>query len=810
MAEEGRRITFDDFGNGIDRRLGSVSRTANKFLDLRNYIVTEGRKLQRRAPLRRLAGQLDAATQGGFYVNGQLATVAPAGTAVAPTLNGLSVRTAFFDYPPNATTDWRLLDLQAFNEQIVALIAHRYDSTAQWRVSLHVWDDTRPTYVTDPACPTSWGPSLPLHAFGKGETGAYIDFTPRMSISDDRIYLSRPDGNVAFCGVGSPRIWNTRSPEEILIDGRWWYWISTNAPGDAIIDLDVPYFDLTSDGRYAAYVCEVCLPSGEWLQLREQNILTAYGDFRITNIPNPFDPMGVQQTRLTIRFPGDGRVFRFRACAKPPAILSTGLYVTTDRTVVGGVLNHDSDGYLIPTFQTPALPTPGDDYYIAVAVPGAPIPIPSIAAGGIGSMPFNGQERYWSRILANVEADGTGANFLYELTGTVTTTVNGTRIVGVGSLFREELEIGRQIEVNGERRIVRTILSDLVAEVDAPFTTAYTGIGLRDPRYRYAYEIGDTGSVWYAEREAEATFKLAGKDDAGYLGTATYDSSGERPLTIAVAQNRLLVQFSASLQLWGIGPNALTDMRLLSKDAQASGIHTAPKGVLVDGYSALPTANGVRLFSPDGNNKDYIDFIGVGDMLRGIPIPNLNRAIWWPSLRAYVTCTGDGGGQPLTFYMLFKHKDAKVLAWSLWSFAAITRVDDLFIHQGDLHIRDGREVYRVTTADADHLDVGDDDAAPYESFARWIYCDMGSPQRNKKTSVCEIVQTGTCRLSIYMSPYAANEAVPGPPSVKGTTMGRQRVPMAAMGPGIGLAISSRDRAGHQLDVVGIDYVLRNR
>jgi hypothetical protein len=802
-------VTMDDFGGGIDRRVGVVSRAANKFHELRNYVITAGRKLTRRPPLRQLVGQLASVTQGGFYLNGQIVSVAPAGAVVASTLGGVPTRTAFFDAPPNAGVGWRLLDLQAFNERLVALIAHSFDSTAAERVFLHVWDDKRPTFVTDPACPASWSPSLPLHAMGKGVVGAYAAFSPRMAISSDRIYISRPDGNVAFSGVGSPRVWNTRTPEEFLTEGRWWYWISTNHPGDLTITLDVPYRDLTIDARYAAYVCEVCLPDGTWFQLREQNIITAYGDYRIEAVADPYKPLAPTVAKLTVRFPGDGRVYRFRACAKPPVILASGLYVTPDRTVVGGVLNHDGDGHLVPSYQTPVLPTPSADYYIAVGVPGSPIPIPTMAEGVVGSMPFNGQERYWSRILANVEADGTGDNFLYRLTGTVTITVNGTRVVGVGSVFREELEVGRQIEVNGERRVVRTILGDLIVEVDAPFTSAYTGIALRDPRYRYAYEIGDTGSAWYAEREAEATFLLSGVDDAGYLGTATYDSSGEAPRSIATLQDRLLVQFSASLQLWAVGPRALTDMRLLSKDGQASGIHTAPQPTLIDGYSAIPTANGVRLFSPSGDLKGYIAFIGVGDLLRGLPVPDLTRAIWWPQLRAFITCASTSTG-PLTFFTLFKHDDTKVLAWALWQFAAISRVDGLFIHLGDLHIRSDRAVYRVATADLDFIDDSDADAAPFESFARWVYSDLGSPQRNKKLTICEVTQVGACSVSVYMNPYALTEATPGPPSVAGNTQGRQRVPLAVMGPGIGLAVSSRDRTGHELDAIGFDYTLRNR
>lgn len=809
MSDNSRTLTIDDMGNGIDRRLGLVSRVANKFHTLENVVITAGRKVARRPPLRAVSGQLSAVTQGGFYNDGKLVTVAPAGATVVHTTS-IPATTVYFDVPPNATGEWRLIDLQAFNEQIVALIAHRFDSdVAPWRTFMHVWDDTRPTYVTDPSFPGSWAPELPLHVVGEGKLGAYFDYTPRMAISADRVYVSRADGNVAFCGAGKPRVWNTRTVEEILVDGRWWYWISTNQPGDVTIDLDIPYQDLVQDQRYAAYVCELCMPNGQWLQMREQTFITAYGDYTIAAIPNLFKATGPPHTKLTIRYPGDGRVFRFRAMAKPPTTIATGLYVTPDRTVVGGSLTQEGKGFLVNTYQTPVLPTAGDNYYVAAAVPNAPIPVPTIVRGDPGSMPFNGQERYWSRILANVESGPGGTTFLYALTGNVTTTVGGTRVTGAGTQFRAELDIGRQVTVNGERRTVRFIGSDVDFEVDAPFSTAFTGIALRDPRYRYAADVADSGNEWYAEREAETTFEVAGRDDAGYLGTATYDASGALPLSISVMQNRLLVQFEASLQLWGVGPNALTDMRLLSKDGQSSGANTAPRGVLVDGFSALPTANGVRLFAPDGTNKDYVTFLGVGDMLRGIPIPDLTRAIWWPNLRAYVTCaSADPAG--LTFFVLFKHNDSKVLSWAFWTFAGVTAVDDLFLHQGDLCLRIGHSLKRMVVADTTFRDDADPADMPFASRGRFIYCDMGSPQRNKKLTRCEIVQEGSCTLRVYMNPAALAEASPGPPAVAGNTIGLQRVPLAVMGPGIAVEFESRDPAGHLLDSIAFDYVLLNR
>jgi hypothetical protein len=458
-----------------------------------------------------------------------------------------------------------------------------------------------------------------------------------------------------------------------------------------------------------------------------------------------------------------------------------------------------------------------------VPIPNAPITVPATAIGEPTTMPLNGQERYWARILANARSNatlpppGSETNFMYRLTNgagglptSITVTVGGTKVVGVGTKFMTELEIGRQIEINGERRIVKDIGSDVDLEVDMPFSVAYAGqIGLRDPRYRYAYEISDVGNVWFTEREAEATFELAGKDDAGYLGTAMYDSSGELPLAIATLQNRLLVQFKSAMQAWAVG-SQITDMKLLSVDGQDAGINTEPEPVLVHGMSILPTVNGPRAFDPTGNNKDYVDFTGIGDLLRGITLPDLTRAVWWPQQRAFLTCANQTTGDTI-FYVLFHHKDTKVLAWATWSFVGINAVSAFFLHDNDLMICQGDRVYRVTSAATQFRDDNDPEGAKaYRSAARWIYCTLGRPEKNKQLINCEIIQTGTSKLSIYVNPFHVNEAVQGPPAVAGNTMGRQRVGIAAEGPGIGLEISSTDESGHELDSVGFDYLLINR
>jgi len=802
-------LMIDDMGEGIDRRLGIVSKVANKFYDLINYWVTPGRKLRRRPPKRDVAGLLDPATQQTRNISGKVLTVLPAGTTAAHTITGVTVNTLYFDMPEQATSDWLLIDLAVFNTKAVALIAHRFNSAAApWRTFFHVWDDKRPTYTLDPAFPTTWTESFPLHAFGKGKLGSYRNYTPRMAISNDRVFVTTASGNVGFCGANKPRVWNTRTPEVILTEGTWVYWISTNAPGDQTMSLPFLYNDLISDGKAAAYVLEYCKPDGTWAQLREVPFLSAYGEYKVAAIPNRWDATQPSEIRVTHNKAGDGVVFRFRMVPKATALIQTGLYITPTGKLVGGILTHEGMGDTIATYDIGMpLPNVNTPYFVAVVVPGAPISIDSATPGAVGTMPYNGQERYWSRIIANVISDGTGANLVYALTGTVTTTVGDTRVTGAGTAFMTQLEVGRQVEINGERRKVTFVGGDQSFEVDAPFSTAYTGTGLRDPRYRYAYEIGDAGNTWYAEQEADATFNNAGYNDAGYLGTAIYSNTGELPVSISTLQNRLMVQFPAVLQAWGVGPSAVTDMRLLAVDGQAAGINTSPRGALIDGYVALPTSNGVRLFSPTGNNKDYIEFVGAGDALQGIPLPNLTQAVWWPAMRTFLTCTTEDASG-IVFYGIVSHQDTKVMAWTRWMFTGITRVDSMFVLDNDLIIQSGQTLHRVAALDTTYRDDGE--TTPYTSTGRWIYCDMGRPEKNKKLVRVEIIQEGKSSVAVYMNPFHVLEKTPGPPVVNGITMGRQRIPLMVMGPGIALEISSTDATGHQLESIGFDYLLLNR
>lgn len=802
-------MTLSDFSGGIDRREGLVTRDARKFRDVDNYLYTTGRKLKRRSGLAKLGGAIDPQTQSLNYLNGKLVTIAKAGDTVNHTV-ATTITTLFFDNPEGAG-EWLLLNTVVFNEKVIALIQHTFPSTtAPLRTYLHVWDDRRPTWVEDGALPTTWTHELPAHPFGAGKLGTYKTYLPRMAIAGDRLFVSRADGDCSFSGANDPRIWNVRSPEQVLTDGKWWYFITTGVAGDQAWTIDSPYFDFIQDDKWAAYVLERCLSDGTWAQFKEVPIIAAPGDYGIAPVPNRFDPLGQQETRITARTVAEGQVVRFRAMAKPPVSIIAGLYLTSDGTVVGGILALEAANHQIASYRVTVPPLlASTDYKVLAVAPGAPIVIPRVFVSVPGSMPLNGQQRYWSRIIAQATTNGAGTAFVYACTGTVSTEVNSTRLIGVGTIFRSELFIGRLVDVNGERRTVTTILDDLHLEVDSPFTvTAAAQQALQDIHYQYAYQIGDTGNVWFAAAEAEATFITSGKDDAGFLGMSLYDDSGGVPRVLAAMSNRLLAQFDNVIQSWAVGPS-VTDMRLLAVMGQGAGAFTHPTPALMDSHSVLPTAQGIRMFSAQGNNKDYVEFTGIGELLHGIPLPDLRWAVWWPELRVYLTCaaSGDNG----RFFALTRHQDAKVLAWSTLHFTGLTTVDALTVAGNILYILSGTTLYRLDASLSTCRDSNDPPTGKaYTSRARWNYNNIGTPQRTKKLLRCEVGQEGSCTLAVYMNPTALTEKTPGPPTVTGYTMGLQKVPLMVMGPGIGLEVTSTDETGHELASLAFDYTLRNR
>ena len=795
-------FTLLDFSGGIDVRDGIMAHDTRSVRDSVNYITTSGKKRRTRPPRRALAGSVTG-SKGARFVNGKLCVIAARGDVIVNTVTEYPVQVLRFDPPDAASGEWELVDFRVMGTTPVAWIRHRFDSVAlQYRYFLHVWDDAHPTYVTDPACPYSWEGDLPLHPFGQGKLNKPSLKQLRMSVAGNRVWITSGDGNVKGSGVNRPRVWTQRTPDELLGEGVWYYQVASSGSGLMTMIVPVPFFDLIADQRYASYIVDVCLADGTWLQLDQTYDAPTLGQFSIHQIPAPWDSLSLI-TRVIVNYPFDGAVVRFKVLARPPATIDTGIYLNADGSIVSGVVSHEGRSHFIDTVNIAALVTPGTSYYILAPVPGTPFTIPRVVAGSPGSMPLSGRIRYWARILGVLSATGTVPAFLYAIAGTTSIIAGSSKVIGVGTLFQSQLETGRIIEVNGEKRTVKNIASDLELEVDSAFSSSGSGlVTLRDYRYRYAYEVGPAGNSWYVDREADATFRLSGTDDAVTLPTAVLDPEGNVPVSISATQNRLLIQYPSTLQLWGIDP-IVTSIRQLSVIGQGAGPHLRPEPVMVDGWVVIPTSAGVRMFSPDGNNKDYINFLAIGDRLEGVVPSNLDRAVWWHALRCYLTMNSTDG----TIYCLSVHQNENIMAWDTWKLPGITVVDDMITAGDDLIIRSGDSFHRLRISDRVYQDDGQ--PTPIVATTRWDYLDLGVPNRNKRIVRLELYQLGSSKISFHMNPAHGEEVAPGP-RIIGRTMGLQKIPMAVMGPAIAVEIESSDVAGHFLEQIDLDFILLNR
>lgn len=840
-----RSVLYEDFSLGLDTSRGLVSRDARQFRELNNYLVNESKQLERRPPCIKLTGQRAGNTQGFLYLNGLFITIAKFGgdAYASPNVESLDllledgtnllledggdfllegditsipITTLYFDNPEYCTS-WVLIDLLTFNERVCALIRHTFTGTAVTeRVMLHVWDDTRPTWVDDPFVPTNWNKTFPLQAYGAGTLGAVANgYVPVMTVSSDKLFISRPDGNTSFSATNRPRAWNDRTAQEILADGRWWYWITPIGTNTSVV-ITPTYDDFTLAARYAGYVLEYGQADGTWAQFTE--VPTAPSGaltYAITSTVNRFDVTKPNETTITYRGTVD-TVVRFRALAQPAMTIQAGEYLTPSGALVGGTQTVEGAAEVVATVPGATILAPAattTSYLVltkSARTPGA-VTLPYIFAGTAASMPLNGQQRYWSRIVAVATTNSAGpppTAFNFDLTDTVTIAVN-SRIVtgGAGALFLTEVTTGGTIEVNGERRIVSLITSNTLLEVSVAFSTTAGGVAAtRDIAYRYANQIGEVGNVWYAEKEAEATLSLAGSGSAGFINTSLYDNSGGRPVCLAPGQNRLFVQYVASIQMWQTDA-AAADMRMLSVIDFGAGDNTAPKAALVDGLTAMPTVLGPRLFSPEGLSKDYIRMLPIGDPLLKNTLPEFTTAAWWSRTRTLMMSGADDG----RIFCFNYHPDAKVRAWSVWTVEGLTVIDRMFVAEDYLYVQSGLLVYRFDPSATVYRDTTDATGDPaYESQALWLYNDLGNPARNKHLVRFEIQQQGGCEVRIRTSPSASTEYVNGPPNAQGYTQGRTKAPLAAFTPTVGLEVLSTDETGHVVYAVGYDFRLSAR
>ena len=805
---------FTDFSGGRDTRQGTFLDDARRFADLENAITTPGRKPERRPPLVRVDHLIDTAnTQGFQFLDGEWICFAPKGAPVAHTI-ALPITTKFFDVPDNCSGPWELMGSGIYGTSPYAIIKHDFPGGEVTSIiKLHLWDNRKdkPTYVEDPACPTNWTKEYPQHIFGIGEVGSFFDYRPVAAVASNKLHMSRPDGNVGLCKTNDARVWNSRSVDQVLFQGDLYYYIQpASNTGICTFTVSLPHDELQKDGRWAAYVLELLLTDGSWVQLVEvAGVPVTHNTYSPNPVPSRFGSAR-DEIQLQVRLANQpGRILRFRAIAKaaPLTIISGGKFEPGSALITPAINDakvlYDGASYDAPktTITIPAL-SAGKDFLVGIVLPGDPTPpIREIVTPGV--MPYNGYERYRIRLIARAIVDAGGTFFVSTLSGThsITSLSNSVKANAAGA-YQTELLVGDRVLINGEERVVSVIISNRELTVDNVFTTSITGaVMLRRQTYNYASDVA-SGNQWYVQREVDAILFGSGLGLASFINTAFYDNTGSQPRLITQLKNRLAVVFDSGFQLWYTDPDP-TRYSFLDGVNVGTGRNTEAEAVEAFGDVIIPTDSGPRSFSATGLNYDAAEDQNLGEILDGTDLPPLSAAAWWSYKNLYVTAGVKDG--VLTVLVLTIIRANKTNAWSTFAFAGITSLEKVIPVGDRLYIKTGGEVYYLDALATDFIDSNDPPDLPYETRGRWHFMHFGEPNVNKRLQYMDCDQRGSASWRWFPNPSLPNEGI-GPILLPdGPTWGRARVPLACKGAAISFEFRSRDRRGYRLEALQVEY-----
>lgn len=480
----GRPLRYDDFSGGISRREGRVSRDRTRAWDVLNFQVTPGKKLKRRVPCTKLAGSL--ADANCFELNGKITAFMSRFDTRTHTVVGLDAPTQilYFDDPPLAASfaqgayRYTVHDAVDLNGTVVALISHGDLYNSITRLHIHVFDQLRasaktmPTYITDGGHPVFWTPRLPQHPYGTDDPGTGIlPYSPRMAVDGGRVYVSLPNGDVAYCAVNRPRVWNTRTSAQILQDGRWWYFISD--PGVNEVQIDAKFDDLWGTnggvagnpkrGGYAEVGLEMLNSDGTWSTLPyagDDIASPTFGYYSTShgNIAYPPNIVNVADTTILRFNVGGGKVLRFYVRAKPQAVILSGCAVLTDGSIQSGTISYQGVTLLVPEItRTPdadidAGPTKRQSTYFGFRI-GGTLAAPTFTWAWSYDQPKDGMV-----ICAEAIVNPTIATPPVAHPGTVAFTGGSDAITGTGTNFPVTMIVGKPVMfTNGSTKYLRTV-----------------------------------------------------------------------------------------------------------------------------------------------------------------------------------------------------------------------------------------------------------------------------------------------------------------------------------------------------------------
>src|SRR6218665_574334 len=282
-------------------------------------------------------------------------------------------------------------------------------------------------------------------------------------------------------------------------------------------------------------------------------------------------------------------------------------------------------------------------------------------------------------------------------------------------------------------------------------------------------------------------------DDAGFLPVGLQQSGNKESVTCGNYQNRLVVYFPDSSQVWAVDPDPANNQFETAIDIGTRHLY-AHQNMANDVFFLSPA--GVRTITRQANTESLIDS-DVGspidsELLKGA-LMDLDGA-----KGQYVRSTGQYWLYSGTKAVVFTFsRSSKISAWSVYEFPfPLDYIDEL---DAQLYVRSGDDVYRMDR------DVWSDGGILFDVEIESAYLDFKVPGVLKQIGAMDAVTSGTADSSHRHDPRIAELETAPPVTITGDTRPGNRYPVELMTTNLCTVVRNRDDAEFELHSISYEY-----
>lgn len=591
-----------------------------------------------------------------------------------------------------------------------------------------------------------------------------------------RIFQSRIDGNLGYCGIGRARCWNPYDATTIEKNGLAYHVIAVANPANSpavitsiVIPETLDYMKAATPGaiKYAGYVVEYLGTTGtevsKWIKIDEVTAFSATPlTYTVATAPAPWVNSTSDGVLISINGATEGTLFRVRINVTPEINIVSGCTLNPGVGVVvaAGTVTYEGATYAVSQLSTPLALS--STLFVGIQILDAPHGV---------------------------------------VLGAIASTIDQTNMTLTG------------INVNGTKRFKFYILGTV--------TTDGAGAILTTTAFQYANIANE---AWYTQKHSDNLTYWAGINEAGFLNSSAKEPAGSLITAVQAVKNRMLITYPGDTQLWGIEADQSLNAFIDRYD-----FGTRNPTTLFYNRPVICTQRGIRAFDLTGLNFQSLDDLNIGERIQNLGKINVLAPIFWPWYGSYVAFAEltqtdryaedaklsqssplRGSDTKYGFLILSYSKESEMAAWSWCPVAALTTVFAKMQPIDDkLYFRSENTVYYMD-ANAQRDVVDDTDGQKFVQRFTSQFSHLGKPGTMKRTISISKSGDGYSRARPLMNPYQAAPAQPMGVDMPGhllkdTTHGKRKIPFTNTGVALSVEMESIDAYGMTVDSLSIDY-----